>query len=338
MRHEVVLLAGALAFAVARSAHAEEPPPPDATVPEGYARAESGRLYQVTFDLQNRVYVGGAWSPTFERSIDGAASPSGFPLGRGRAELGLEVSYLSPEHRSRHDLRILEGSASFSDLQLQGLLLAYDYQHLHRRPGLWLTTFVGEPKLVPITLPLGWGFRVLEIADRPPAFQATTDAEWTELHVAIDPWQSADLYDHVRIEAGADVGSYWEDRTLISSKGVTSGEAYSGPTLALRTRFSLGGRGLHYVTGDLEARRPVVLHGPRKGLTLQRLKAQLAYEGILFAINDQPLSLRLAAKGQALEDPAAGHASVELGFDAGLRFSFWAPARTRKPLPELESQ
>lgn len=311
-----------------------------AETPPGYARSERGRAYQVKFDLLNRVYVGASWIPSFQKTdIATPAAPtagSPFGLGRGQAETGFHISVLSPQRRARHDFRILEGTATFKDLEINGLLFAYDYQHLHRRPAFWLTSFIGPPQVHPISSPVGWGFRVLAINDRPPAFRDTLDIEYTEVHAAWDPWQSSDLYSHVRVEAGADVGEFWEDRSRLAAKGFQTGAGYVGFSGAVRSRFSLGQGGLHSMQMDLIYRRPTLLSGPNIGESINRINATFAYEGVLIAINDQPLSVRLAATGASRDDPAAGVRSFELGFSAGLRFSFWAPPRVFEPMQELE--
>ncbi len=312
--------------------------PAIAEAPPGFARSERGRAYQTKFDMLNRYYVGGAWSPTFERQ----RQPASFPAGRATVEAGLDVSVLSTSGRSRHDLRILEGSASFKDFQLEGQLLAYDYQHLHRRPGFWLTSFLGPPKVFPVSPPLGWGFRVLGVEDRPAAAQKTLDLEYGEAHVAWSPWQSDDMYNRIRLEAGADLGEYWADRTL-AAQGITTGRLYVGFTSALKSRFTFGETGLHAVTLDFAYRRPTLVTGTGPGgdtspEAMNRVEGTIAYEGILVAINDQPVSLRLAARGVARDDPGIETRAVELGVSAGLRFSFWAPARAHAPLDDLEEQ
>ena len=309
-----------------------------AETPPGYARSERGRAFQVKFDLLNRVYVGASWIPSFQK-LDGAPSPtsgSPFGLGRGQAETGLHISALSTRGRARHDFRILEGTVTFKDLEINGLLFAYDYQHLHRRPAWWLSTFIGPARVHPISPPLGWGFRVLAINDRPPAFRDTLDIEFLEAHAAWNPWQSMDLYSHVRIETGADVGEFWEDRSRVAKSGLKSGVGYVGFSGAIRSRFSLGQGGLHSIQMDLLYRRPTLLAGPNLGDSINKINASFAYEGVLIAINDQPLSVRLAATGSSRDDPAAGVRSFELGFSAGLRFSFWAPPRVFEPMQELE--
>ena len=309
--------------------------PAIAEAPPGFARSDRGRAYQVKFDLLDRVYVGASWAPVFQRPGAGSVSPAGFPFGRARAEIGFEASVLSPHGRSRHDFRVLEGSASFGDFQLDGLVFGYDYQQVHRRPAGWLTTFIGPPRVHALTLPLGFGFRLVEIEDRPPGSRSTLDVELGELHASWNPWQSADMYSHLRVEAGADSGKYWHDRT-VAAQGFGTGRWYVGFTSAVRARLSLGEGGLHALAADLTYRRSVVVDGDLLGRSMNRVKGSFAYEGVLLAINDQPISLRVAATGASRDDPTTGTRSVELGINAGLRFSFWAPPRVFEPLPELE--
>jgi hypothetical protein len=309
--------------------------PAVAEAPPGYARAENGRAFQVKFDMLNRIYVGASWVPTFQRADGQIASPTNFPFGRGQAEGGFHISVLSPKGRSRHDMRILEGTATFSDLELRGLLFSYDYQHEHRRPAFWISTFFGKPKVYDVSPAVGWGFRLININDRPPAFRNTFDMEFAELHLSWNPWQSNDMYSHLRIEAGGDIGEYWQDRGQLA-RGLGTGRAYVGFSGAVRSRFSLGEGGLHYIFVDISYLRPTIFDGKVFAEPINRLNASLAYEGILLAINDQPLSFRLAAMGSANDDPGTQARNVELRMTAGLRFSFWAPPRVFEPLPDLE--
>lgn len=307
--------------------------PAIAEAPPGYARSENGRVYQVKFDLLNRVYLGLSWLPTIKNTPNDTLPDLSF--GRARAETGLHISYLSHRGRSRHDIRILEGSASLGDMELQGLLFAYDYQHLHRRPSFWISTFIGPPHVFPVTPGIGWGFRLLNINDRPPAFRDTLDMEFVEGHVSWNPWQSNDMYSHLRFEVGADIGKYWEDRGQLS-EGVKSGRFYLGFTSAVKARFSLGEGGLHYVFLDVAYLRPTFTAAPYVGEGLHRVRAMATYEGIFVAINDQPLSFRFSAIGSSRQDLTTGRQTVEATAMLGLRFSFWAPPRVFEPLPDFE--
>lgn len=315
------------------SAEASKMVPAVAEAPPGYARAATGRAYQVKFDLLNRIYLGASWVPTFqltEKSFDPANQ-----FGRGQAEMGIEISYLSHSGRSRHEIHILEGTATFADLELRGLLFSYDYQHLHRRPAFYLTTFFGHPRLYEVAPPLGWGFRVLRVNDRPPAFKDTLDMEFAEAHLAWNPWQSEDLYNHLRLEAGADFGKFWEDRNDVT-KGIGSGAWYAGFDATAKLRVALGDSGLHNVFVDLGYFHPVYLDGPKAGVGANHVTLKMGYEGIFAAINDQPLSFRVSAEGATRDDPFVNVRNVEVRAMAGLRFSFWAPPRVFEPLPEFE--
>jgi hypothetical protein len=302
-----------------------------AEAPPGFSRSDRGRAYQTKFDLLDRVYIGAGWAPVYARAGDGTSPPAPFPFGRAQAEIGMDASVFSPRGRSRHDFEVLQGTASFTDLHFNGQVFAYDYQQVHRRPVFWVTTFFGPPHLYPTAIPLGFGMRVVNIDEAPPSAPKTLDIEALEAHVSWNPIQSADMYSRLRLEAGADFGDAWADRTL-------AGRWYAGFTSAIRSRVSLGEGGLHYLFADLAYTRPTLFaEGQLPARALNRFKGMLAYEGVLIAINDQPVSLRLAATGVVRDDLVAGNArNVEIGGNAGLRFSFWAPPRVTEPMPELE--
>ena len=120
------------------------------------------------------------------------------------------------------------------------------------------------------------------------------------------------------------------------TQGLGTGRLYFGFTSAARSRMALGEGGLHYLFADVAYRRAAFVDGDLAGRSANRLKASLAYEGIFLAINDQPLSFRLAATGAARDDPATLARKLEVGMNAGFRVSFWAPARVFEPLPDVE--
>lgn len=307
--------------------------PANPEVQPGYVRSAAGRPYQVQFDLLNRFYFGLGWAPTFHRDRVGVDAVA--PFSRAQAEMGMHVSLLSPSGRSRYDLRLFEGSVMLTDFEVQGTLFALDYQHLHRRPSFWVTSFFGEPRIHPISSPLGGGFRLLTLRDRPASNRSVVDTEIGEVHMAWNPWQSSDLYSHLRIEGGAALGKFWPQRDEVT-KNLGGGAWYAGPTAAVRLRASLGQGGLHYVFADVEYMRPRHLDGPRAGTWFNRFGTTLAYEGVLLAIDDQPISLRVGASGVVRDDLIDGNATYELKLTTGLRFSLWAPPRKFEPLKELE--
>ncbi|MFO0660459.1 MAG: hypothetical protein U0165_11600 [Polyangiaceae bacterium] len=303
-----------------------------AEVPPGYVRDEFGRAYQVQFDLMKRFYLGAAWLPTFQLSDQAKSAGTRSPLGRAVLETGTVISVLSPRGRSRHDMHILEGRAGLDDFELRGQLFTYDYQHMHRRPAFWVTSFIGPPKRYDVVPGVGWGFRVLGINERPLAYRNVRDLEASEVHLSWNPWQSNDMYNHIRIEVGGNFGKYWDKELL------PEGAWYVGPTAALRARASLGSGGLHYLTFDATFSRPTCVNSEAKKATVNRFGGQIAYEAILLAVNDQPISLRIAGGGERRRDPLTGIDSIETTASVGLRFSFWAPPRVFEPLPTFEDE
>src|ERR1700679_2424074 len=158
------------------------------------------------------------------------------------------------------------------------------------------------------------------------------DVEIGEAHVSWNPVQSPDMYNRLRFEAGADVGKSWANTAEMGES-----RWYAGFTAAVHARAAFGSRGKNYLFMDVGYQRPnLFAAGDLPAKTVNRLKGQLAYEYVLIAINDQPLSLRIAANGAARDDLLTSTRNVELGGNVGLRFSFWAPPRLNQPMPELE--
>jgi hypothetical protein len=59
------------------------------------------------------------------------------------------------------------------------------------------------------------------------------------------------------------------------------------------------------------------------------MRAKLQYEGIVLAINDQPVTLKLAAGGEKRNDLPGVPDVWAFVVDAGLRFNLWAPPHPR---------
>jgi hypothetical protein len=295
--------------------------PAIAEAPTGWYRDEKGRVFQITFDLQKRFYMGVGWLPGFDLS-QGAAV-----LDRVRFDMGLVAWWLSPEQRNRHTIRALEGYVVLDDLEVEGLLFAYDLSHASTTPLLRITTFFGKPTRHDLFMDIGFGLSLGDLHVHPHRVDELVELEFGEVHVAWDAWQSADLYNHLRLMAGLGIGGLWDDRR--------GSEAIFAllPELALESRFGLDRDGFHYLLGDFHATMPVLLSGDDVGSTKSRVGANAAYEVIFLAINDQPLSLRLEAGLDYRDDLPADAPKWDATLMAGVRFSFWAPARLHEDLP-----
>jgi hypothetical protein len=277
-------------------------------------------------DLYDRVYLGVAWAPTYTRG--GVAAPSGLPFGRAEADIGMDASVLSVHDRAEHDLHVLEGTVGLGDFQTNALLFAYDYQRVRRLPAFWVTAIGGPPRDRFVASPIGWGFRVLQVEDRPPAAPSSTSSVLGEAHLSWNPVRWGDMQNRLRFEAGADLGKSWADRATIAN-GLGMGRWYAGFTSAVRSRMSLGAGGRHYLFADVAYVRPTLApEGDVPRRTVNRVKALFAYEGVVVVLDEHPVSLRVAATGAARDDLSGGTRNVEVGATAGLRLSLWAPHRS----------
>jgi hypothetical protein len=292
--------------------------PAIAEAPPGWARNERGQVFQVTFDLLQRLYVGSSWQPTFD--LSGREQV----FGRSVLDMGGIGSWYNPFEQARHEIRFLEGSLRLSDLEARGMLMSYDMTVRREVPWLWVTTFFGEPKRYDLSpMDLGWGMRLLHFTVAPRRYADVRDFEWGEFHINWTMWASRDLYDQVRLELGGNAGTAWDDRLAYKSS------TYVGPTAALRARFSLGQSGLHLLTFDADAAMPFYAQGVFRQRNTFRMTSTVAYEVIPLALADQPLSLRFAASADYREDLSSGDGIWETTISIGGRFSLWAPALER---------
>jgi len=291
-----------------------------AEAPPGWHRDHQGRVFQVAFDLRRRFHVGAGWQPSM-RPDQGEQE-----LDRAFVEMGLEASWLNPDQRMRHTIRAAEGNVTFDDLRVDGTLFSYEMVRSSTAPMLRFTTFFGEPQRYDTRMDMGFGLRVLHVQHRPHGADDRVDVEMGEAHAAWYPWHSADLFDHVRITAGAMGGGQYGT----TGNGPTS--YYAGPKAGIDTFFNLDRDGFHYVDAGVAGALPIVVDGDQRGTTRRRASVEAGYEVIFLAINDQPLSLRLKAGLDWRDDLPDEVPRLEGNVFTGMRFSFWAPARDRTPL------
>lgn len=288
--------------------------------PPGWHRDAHGRVFQVTFDLQQRFWLGAAWEPAME------PTESRWEPGRGRFDMGFVASWLNTRRRTRHTLRLVEGEVALADLSARAQLFAYDSSHLSNTPKLRITTFFGEPARHDIYMDTGFGLRVLGIRARPHRLDDVIDLELAELHSAWDIIQSKDLYNHLRLQLGVEAGSMW------SELGAGNEDLYLAPVVALVGRLGVDDEGFHNLNLDVHATMPWWLSGANEGKTSRRGGAGLSYEVILLAVNDQPLTLVLSAQADYRDDLGPKAERWDATAVAGLRLSFWAPARVIEKL------
>lgn len=285
--------------------------------PYGWMRDEHQRVYQINFDLRKRLYVGVAYTP--QKILDNPLQST-----RTSVDFGLFVyNHLSNEDSkapTMHRLRLFEGQVHMQAFSAEFVMAHYDMSHKFLDPLLRITTFVGTPRRHDMVLDLGtWGeVGNLELHKTPMG----NSQLWRHAtaQVTIDLWQSADLSSFARIRTGLGLEGQRDDvngyRTAITESSAFDLDWVLDPEGFNNVRFLLSHEVPRYFTAT-----------ETTGKFVQRFKAQLEYERIILAINDQPLSLHLAAGGEKRDDLPGVPNVWAFVFDTGLRFSLWAPPR-----------
>lgn len=288
---------------------------PDA--PYGWTRDERGRVFQVNFDLRNRVFFGIGYTP--QKILDN-------PLHSKRTTLDFGfLSFDVHDGPTRHRFRFVQGSVHMEPFSAEMVLAHYDVSHRFTDPLLRITTFVGEPQRHDLRLNLGMWDEAggLELHQ--------TKAGYAQLYkhasaaVTLDLWQSADLNSYARIRTGLGLEGQHDD--------VNGYHSALTATSALEIDSVIDKDGFHNVRFELVHELPHYFANFGQGETMdyfaQRLHAKLQYEAIILAINDQPVSLDVAVSGEKRNDIPGIPDQWAFTADAGLRFSLWAPPRGR---------
>jgi hypothetical protein len=286
-----------------------------ADAPRGWMRDRRGRVFQVTFDLHRRLYAGVSWAP----SQDDAS--------RATLDFGLfEYEHTSGDARSglRHRLRLVEGSVQLAPFGADATLVHYDFSRRSVIPLVRITTFWGTPRRYDIGAHVGAWMELgrVEIDEVAPEKHETL-WRYATLHATWDVWRSArDMSSFVRLRAGAGV-----ERAVVDPGAGIDRDAIT-PAGAVEADLTLDDDGFHHVTALAQVERPQFTGDARElRHSATRAQTRLAYEVILVAINDQPLTLRVAGEAEYRNDqPDVAH-GWELRALAGLRLSLWAPAR-----------
>jgi hypothetical protein len=284
--------------------------PAVADAPPGWYRDERGRVMQFNFDLNRRVWLGGAWSPLLR---------DGELRGRVRADFGISTEVASRDRL--HRFRFLETELHLGEPGFDATALRYDFSVERDEPLFRITTFLGKPRRYDIDVNLGLWMEVLTVEELERGTREAGFLTWGSVHATLDLWHSRDMVSYVRVRAGPAV-----------ERDYKNGFATLVPGAALEADLTLDRDGFHHLRLGVEAEK-VLLAPSVEGRPLrpERLRARAGYELILLAINDQPLSLVVDGRGTWRDDIPHLEAGWEWSAAAGLRFSLWAPARRSAP-------
>lgn len=295
-----------------------DPPPTDAppidTVPPGYYRDADGREMQIAFDLNRRIWLGGGYLHTFADGLDdGGAS----------FEMGMRVEYTTDQDRSRSRFRMFELAMEPAPLRLRASLLRFDNSNVGVDPILRVTTFVGGPARHDIYLQGGWWLDLLALDMRPRGSTRDTFVRIIGGGVTWDWWQSRDMSSYLRSKLGLAL-----DDAILDAPEADAAEPVGRfsvvPLAAIEGDFTLDAAGFHHIALSSRFEAAFIDDGQGGYDYRRRFDNELAYELILIAIDDQPVSLRLGVEGGYRDDLDAGN-GWQIGVRAGLRISLWAP-------------
>lgn len=290
--------------------------PARADVERGFYRDVDGRVFQIGFDLNERFWLGARWLGTWSGREGGGHDLDGVGF-----DLGLRADVLTDNGQTKTRYRFLETDLTLSPFTVRASFLRFDTSNDGGEPFMRVTTFVGEPARHDVYLTAGWWGDLLAVEHRPRASEDDTFLRIVAAGVTWDLWHDADMTSYLRLRGGAaldDLFHAGEDSRI----AVT-------PLAYLEGDFTLDDRGFHHLT--LSSGYEAVYSDPDGSGHLvgaKRFVNEVAYELVLVAINDQPLTLRAAVSGGYRDDVADPQKTGwELAATAGLRFSLWAPPR-----------
>jgi hypothetical protein len=285
--------------------------------PWGWMRDERARIYQISFDLKRRLYFGAAYTPV--KVIDN-------PLASKRTSIDFGLLVL--EHvthgktPTRHRLRLVEGQVHLEPFSAELVVAHYDVSRRLFDPLLRFTTFVGTPSRHDLYLNLGLWSEAGGLELHKTVLGNTQLWRHATAQVTLDLWQSASLDSFLRVRTGLGFEGQHDD--------VNGYRSALTATSALDLDMVLDPAGFHNLRFEIdhEVPRYYVPVGSQSRWA-QRMRARVQYEAIVLAINDQPLTLKLAAGGEKRDDLPGVPDQWAFVIDAGLRFSLWAPPRPR---------
>ncbi|MFO0744309.1 MAG: hypothetical protein U1F43_01370 [Myxococcota bacterium] len=287
-------------------------------VEQGYWRDDEGRVFQVQFDLNQRFWLGARWLGTWGDGGDGGAArkdTDGVGL-----EMGLRADILDSDLKHKTRFYMLETDLTLSPFTLKANFMHLDSSNDGDDPFLRVTTFVGTPARHDVYVTAGsWG-ELLTLEHRARASADDSFVRVVGGGLTWDLWHDADMTSYFRVRAGLaldDILRRGEDAVL----AVT-------PLAYLEGDFTFDDAGFHHLKLSSGYEALFFDAGHSEIDSFRRFQSELAYELVLIALNDQPITLRAAVSGgyrDDLVDPTRN--GWEVTATAGLRFSLWAPAR-----------
>ena len=291
--------------------------PAIADVQPGWVRDERQRSMQYNFDMNRRLWLGGAYAPLFSQLDPGHE--------RARADFGLQIDTPNDDARTLYRWHVLEGEIYLgSGVPSYDVTAArLDWSTSRAQPLFFLTTFVGEPARHDVNLDVGAWFEAIHLEWLRRGGETESFLTLGAAQLTADLWHSKDLASYVRLRGGPAA----ELDTQRHSTGLK-------PEAAIEADLTLDNDGFHHLhflgEGEKVYFEPAV--AGRADPNPERLRLMAGYEVIVVAINDQPVTLVFDTRATYRDDFATLAPGWEWTGEVGVRFSLWAPARRSAPL------
>ena len=300
-----------ITVAVVATAFCAAAPPPDADASD-WVRDADGRRMRVGFDPGSRAYLGVAWSPT-AAGTELALGASMFELGwltRTRQDDASGVSW-----KLEHALFLAElgfGSGSARELPLEATLYEGRFVRWSRDGALTIPTTPPTRLSIPFDLGAHVVVGRARTTPRDPAHVFAIDAVRAEL--VLDFWRTRAVGSAFGLEFGADY-----------HLRIPRADGDDGSVVHRVAPFTEGALHFHHEwdlgKGLVDLRVEGGTAWTSAGRWASWAGATAAWEVVVLAINDAPLSLRIAGRWRFETPSAASDAPHVLEASVGLRFA-----------------
>jgi hypothetical protein len=242
-------------------------------------------------------------------------------------DFGATYEDLSADRLTRYRWHVMDGEARVHPFGSDITAVRFDLSHRYQTPLLRITTFLGEPERHDFYLNVGLFSETLHLETAPRGIDGEESLTLGTLQATLDLWQSADMRSFLRLRAGPSLekrfGRWRDEARYVGSlpQATLEGNLIVGRRAFQQIGFRMRGDLLRSVSWESRA---------LPGYWIA--DAQATYEVIVLAINDQPVSLRLAGAARVRDDasvqlPATGVTlpGWEWQGSAGFRMSFFSP-------------
>ena len=292
-----------------------------AAAPPGWMRDARGRVFQYNFDLGRRIWIGARWP--FAHGPEDRME-----LGRVGLESGARIEVLTRKERTRYRFHALVSEVMLNPLSVDATLFMLDSSHESNTPLMRITTFLGDPERHDLYMNVGWFGEFGTVHHTPRGSTDETVVRIVALGPTWDLWHDADMTSFFRLRFGAALEDLYLRREGVGNRVAVT------PVVALETDITFDRDGFHHLQASTTYEAPFVWEqdGDAPATHRHRFLSEVAYEVILLAVNDQPLTLRATVGGGYRDDLADAARGWELTAGVGLRMSLWVPPRDLRAL------